>query len=390
MKDDTKLVTAGRDPAAHAGAVNTPVYHVSTVLYRDLADLKAAQAARERDEPRMVYGLSGTPTTFGFEQAVAELEGGHRCLVYPSGLAAIAAALFAYLKAGDHLLVSDSVYGPTRTFCETVLKRFGVETEYYDPLIGAGIAARLKPNTRVVFVESPGSYTFEIQDIPAIADAAHGAGAVVMLDNTWATPLFFKPFTHGVDVSVQAGTKYIVGHSDALLGTVTTTLEAWRTLRDTTRQLGQSAGPDDVNLAQRGLRSMGVRLARHQDSALRLAEWLRGRPEVARVLHPAFPDDPGHALWKRDFLGASGLFGVELKPCSEAAVAAMVDHLELFGIGYSWGGYESLIVPARIGSLRSVRHWTGGPLLRLHVGLEAVEDLIVDLGSGFRRLSAAG
>lgn len=390
MKEDTKLVTAGRDPAAHAGAVNTPVYHVSTVLYRDLADLKAAHAARERDEPRMVYGLSGTPTTFGFEQAIAELEGGHRCLVYPSGLAAIAAALFAYLKAGDHLLVSDSVYGPTRTFCDTVLKRFGVEIEYYDPLIGAGIAARLKPNTRVVFVESPGSYTFEIQDIPAIAGAAHKAGAVVMLDNTWATPLFFKPFSHGVDVSIQAGTKYIVGHSDALLGTVTTTAESWRALRDTTRQLGQSAGPDDVYLAQRGLRSMGVRLARHQDSALRLAEWLRGRPEVARVLHPAFADDPGHALWKRDFLGASGLFGVELKPCSEAAVAALVDRLELFGIGYSWGGYESLIVPARIGQLRSVRRWTGGPLLRLHVGLEAVEDLIVDLEAGFRRLSAAG
>ena len=390
MKDDTRLVTAGRDPAAHAGAVNTPVYHVSTVLFRDLADLKAAQAARERDEPRMVYGLSGTPTTFAFEQAIAELEGGHRCLVYPSGLAAIAAALFAYLKAGDHLLVSDSVYGPTRTFCDTVLKRFGVETEYYDPLIGAGIAARIRPNTRAVFVESPGSYTFEIQDIPAIAEAAHKAGAVVLMDNTWATPLFFKPFAHGVDVSIQAATKYIVGHSDALLGTVTTTAEAWRALRDTTRQLGQSAGPDDVNLAQRGLRSMGVRLARHQDSALRLADWLRGRPEVARVLHPALPDDPGHALWKRDFLGASGLFSFELKPYSEAAVAALVDHLELFGIGYSWGGYESLIVPARIGPFRSVRHWTGGPLVRLHVGLEAVADLIADLESGFRRLSAAG
>jgi cysteine-S-conjugate beta-lyase len=394
MHDETKLVALGRDPAAHHGAVNTPVYHVSTVLHSSIASLRAAQAARERDERVMVYGRTGTPTSFAFEDAVAALEGGHRCQAYPSGLSAVSAALLAFVKAGDHVLVSDSVYAPTRFFCDRALRRFGVETTYYDPLIGAGIAAQLRPNTAVVMVESPGSHTFEVQDIPAIAAAAHGPGrsthAVVLADNTWASPLYCRPLALGADVSIQAATKYIVGHSDANLGAATATEQAWPALLRTARQMGLCAGPDDINLAQRGLRTLAVRLSRHQESALAVAAWLQTRPEVKRVLYPALPSDPGHALWRRDFTGASGLFSIELRPCSDAAVAAMVDNLELFGIGYSWGGFESLIVPYEPEKFRTATPWRGhGPLLRLHIGLEAVEDLLADLAAGFGRLNAA-
>jgi cystathionine beta-lyase len=293
----------------------------------------------------------------------------------------------AYVKAGDHVLISDSAYGPMRRVGWRLLARFGVEVQFYDPLTGAGIAALLRPNTTAVVVEAPGSLTFEMQDIPAIAEAAHRQGATVIMDNTWATPLYFKAIAHGVDVSIQSATKYIVGHSDAMLGVVTTTREAWPRLRQTHADLGQTAGPDDVYLAQRGLRTLAVRLKQHGQSALALAEWLRKRPEVECVLCPALPGDPGHALWRRDFLGTSGLFSVVMKPVDAAAFTAFVDGLELFGIGASWGGYESLIMPFNPAPIRKVTRWPhAGPAFRLHVGLEHIDDLIADLAAGFERL----
>jgi cystathionine beta-lyase len=391
MKDETKLITLGRQSEAHHGAVNVPVYHASTILFPSLDEHDARYAARRADQQVTTYGLAGTPTTFALENAVAALEGGFRAILFPSGLAAVAGALLASLKAGDHLLMVDSVYEPTRTLCDGLLRRFGIETTYYPPLIGAGIAALIRPNTAVVFVESPGSLTFEVQDVPAIAAAAHAAGALVVMDNTWASPLFFKPFQHGVDLSIQAGTKYLGGHSDVLIGTVTAHQDCWPRLRDTARhQLGQGAGPDDVAMTLRGMRTLAVRLRRQEASGLKIAGWLKQRPEVVRVLHPALPEDPGHAIWRRDFLGAAGLFGVELKPCPRAALAAMLDGLALFGMGYSWGGFESLIVWARPERVRTAVPWTApGPLLRLSIGLEDPDDLIADLAAGFDRLAQA-
>jgi len=386
MKDDTKLVTAGRNPEKQLGAVNTPVYHASTILFPSVA---ALQDAWQGKGDWLLYGRRGTPTTFGLQEALAELEGGYECRLAPSGLAAITTALLAYLEAGDHLLMVDSVYGPTRSLCDGMLKRLGVETTYYDPLVGSGISALMQPNTKVVFTESPGSVTFEVQDIPAIASAAHAGGALCIMDNTWATPLYFKPFSHGVDVSVHAGTKYIVGHSDAMLGTITTTEAAWPRLKEAHDLLGQCAGPDDVYLGQRGLRTMGVRLRQQQETGLSIARWLGDRPEVERVLHPALPNDPGHALWKRDFTGASGLFGAVLKPCSQDAVTALVDHLEFYGLGYSWGGYESLIMFYDPTKMRTATTWDAlGPTIRIHAGLEDPDDLIADLERGFERFNA--
>jgi cystathionine beta-lyase len=389
MKRDTVLVTAGRDPHANHGVVNPPVYHASTITFATVADLEAK--SRDRFKPGVTYyGRYGTPTTFAFEQAVAAAEGGHRAVTLSSGKAAIVAALAAFLEAGDHLLMVDTAYGPTRVLCDRVLKRFGVATSYYDPLIGAGIAELIRPRTKVVFTESPGSQTFEVQDVPAIAEAAHEAGCVVLMDNTWASPHLFKPFAHGVDVSIQAATKYIVGHSDAMMGVITTTEAVHERVRAAAFDLGASAGPDDVYLALRGLRTLAVRLERHMRNALKVAEWLAQRPEVDRVLYPALPGDPGHALWRRDFLGASGLFGVVLAPAPKAAVAAMLDGLELFAMGYSWGGYESLIVLTDPAPLRTATRWQApGPSLRLHVGLEDPDDLIADLDAGFARLNAA-
>lgn len=385
MKDDTKLVTAGRNPEKQLGAVNTPVYHASTILFPSVA---ALQDAWQGKGDWLLYGRRGTPTTFGLQEALAALEGGYECRLAPSGLAAITTALLAYLEAGDHLLMVDSVYGPTRAFCDGMLKRLGIETTYYDPLIGGGISALMQPNTKVVFTESPGSVTFEIQDIPAIASAAHAGEALCIMDNTWATPLYFKPFSHGVDVSVHAGTKYIVGHSDAMLGTITTTEAAWPRFREAHDLLGQCAGPDDVYLGQRGLRTMGVRLRQQQETGLAIARWLAKRPEVERVLHPALPSDPGHVLWKRDFTGASGLFGAVLKPCSQDAVTALVDHLEFYGLGYSWGGYESLIMFYDPSKMRTATTWDEpGPTIRIHAGLEDPDDLIADLERGFERFN---
>jgi cystathionine beta-lyase len=326
------------------------------------------------------------------QAALAELEEAEACLLSPSGLSAISTVLLAFVSAGDHVLVTDSVYKPTRRFCDQILKRMGVETSYYDPLIGGGIAALMRENTRLVFTESPGSQTFEMQDIPAIAEAAHKGGALVAMDNTWATPLFFKPFSHGVDISIHAATKYIVGHADAMLGAITArgeeVIAALQSAHDT---VGLCPGPEDVYLGLRGLRTMGVRLERHQRSALALADWLKGRPEVAQVLHPALPDDPGHAIWKRDFTGASGLFSIVLHPMPREALAAFVDHLELFGMGYSWGGFESLILPFDPRGYRTATRWDApGPALRIHAGLEDVDDLKADLEAGFARAAAAG
>jgi cystathionine beta-lyase len=387
MKTDTRIVHSGRDPEKQHGVISPPVYHASTILF---PSVEAVEKRNQGQGKKMSYGLYGTPTTFALEEAVTGLEEGFDTALFPSGLAAICIALLAYLKTGDHLLMVDSVYGPTRRFCENWLSRFGISTTYYDPMMGEGVAELFQENTRAVFVESPGSLTFEIQDVPAIAKVAKEKGAVTLMDNTWATPLYFKPLTRGVDVSIHAGTKYISGHSDVMMGTVTTTEAAWPALKQTAREFGQNAAPDDCYLALRGMRTMSVRLSRHQESGLALARWLEGRPEVDRVLHPAWPSCPGHEFWQRDFSGASGLFAVVLKPYSPQAVAAMLDNMELFKMGFSWGGFESLILAMDPAEVRSATAWSGpGPLLRIHAGLEDVEDLQADLEAGFQRLKQA-
>jgi cystathionine beta-lyase len=388
---DTLLAHLGRHPEAQQGAVNPPVYHASTILSANMAEWEARRVPEKRFDV-VRYGLLGTPTTFALEEAVAAIEGGYRAMLMSSGLAAITAPLQATLKCGDHLLMVDTAYGPARHFCDQVLTRCGIATTYYDPLIGEEIARLMRPNTRVVYVESPGSLTFEVQDVPAIAAAAHAGGAKVLMDNTWASPWLFASFEHGVDVSIHAATKYIVGHSDVMLGAVITTEEMYLPVRTMAADLGHCAGPDDAYYALRGLRTLSVRLARHQTNALEVARWLQGRPEVARVLYPALPEDPGHALWKRDFSGASGLFGVVLKPTTKTQLYALIDALDLFGIGSSWGGFESLILPTSPARGRTATGWAPeGPTLRLHIGLEDPQDLIEDLDRGFHALrSAAG
>ncbi len=389
-RKDTQLTHAGRNPRAHHGIVNPPVYHASTVLF---PTLEALEQSHWQPFAGVSYGRYGTPTHFAFEQALCELDGAHGAVTTSSGLAAIHIALTAFLAQGDHALVVDTAYGPTRRLCEGLLKRQGVETTYYDPRAGAGISALLRPNTRVVYVESPGSLTFELQDIPAIAQAAHRHGAVVVMDNTWATPLFFPALAQGVDVCVHAATKYIVGHADAMLGVITCSEACYDAIKRMAVAVGNCAGPDDVYLGLRGLRTLGARLRQHQQTALALCDWLRRQPEVETLLYPALPEDPHHALWRRDFSGASGLFAVVLKPCSRAALAAMVDDLQLFGMGYSWGGYESLMLPVPVESIRVLRSATAwphaGPLLRVHAGLEDPQDLIEDLQAGFDRLRKA-
>jgi cysteine-S-conjugate beta-lyase len=390
MKEHTKIVVAGRDPKGNHGIVNPPVYHASTILFPTMAEYEGIGARRDAGERVVSYGRRGTPTTFALEDVVAAIEGGAGCALFPSGLAAIVSTLLAFVKTGDHMLCVDTCYGPARRTCDQVLKKFGVETSYYDPLIGAGIRELIRPNTRIVYVESPGTQTFEVQDIPAIAAEAKRKGIPVIMDNTWASPLYFKPFQHGVDVSIQAATKYIVGHSDAMLGTVTATKEYLDRVKSGHGDLGMAAAPDDCYLAQRGIRTLHVRLKQHWETGLKLAEWLQARPEVLRVIHPALPSDPGHKLWQRDFLGASGLFGVVLRPVAKAGVAAMLDGLELYGMGASWGGYESLILPTHPETNRTATKWApGGPTLRIHAGLEDPDDLIEDLKLGFERMRRA-
>ncbi len=384
FKPDTLLARLGRDPQKYDGMVNTPVFRTSTVLFPDVETYES----RDPDDYKVMrYGTYGTPTTFALEEAVAKLEGGHAAVALPSGLAAIAAALCTYAKSGSHLLIADTVYSPTRIFCDKRLANFGVEIEYYDPLIGAGIAALLRPNTAAVFCEAPGSLTFEMQDIPAIAAAAHARDIPVLADNTWGTPYFMHSFELGVDVSIHAATKYIAGHSDTLMGIIVTNQKHWLPIRKAVADYGYCVSPDDCYQALRGLRTLGVRLNHQQQSALKIARWLMQRPEVERVLYPALESDPGYAIWKRDFSGAASLFGVVLKTVPPSAVAKMMNALKLFGLGSSWGGYESLIVRADPGKYRSATRWNpGGPLIRLHVGLEDADDLIADLEQAFTNL----
>ena len=380
----TDIVHHARHPRDYYGFVNPPVYRGSTVLFKDLETLETLNQS-------YTYGRYGSPSMEALEKALAHMEGGVRTMLAPSGLAAVTTALLSFLEAGDHLLMVDSVYRPARNFCDTMLGKLGVEVTYYDPLIGAGVEHLLKPNTRVIYTESPGSQTFEMQDIPAIARVARSREIWVLMDNTWATPLYFKPFEHGVDVSIHAGTKYVVGHSDAMLGIMTANERAAERLKKNTRMLGICAGTEEMFLGLRGLRTMAVRLEHHWQAALEMARWLETRPEVERVLHPALPSFPGHELWKRDFTGASGLFSAVLKPCSKVALAAMLDGLELYGMGYSWGGFESLVVPFDPSSYRTATKWQGsGTGLRFHIGLEDLGDLKRDLEAGLARLTAAG
>ncbi|MGH6778749.1 MAG: cystathionine beta-lyase [Bradyrhizobium sp.] len=385
LRAETRLVTAGRDTKAQNGFVNPPVVHGSTVLYPTAEDLHAHRG-------EFTYGRLGTPTTRALQEALMALEG-PQCAgvaLVPSGLSAISTTLLAVMRAGDHLLVCDSVYRPSRNFCNGILSRYGVETTYFDPLIGSAIDKLLRPNTRAVLVEAPGSQSFEMADIPAIAAVAHARGALVIDDNTWATPLYHRSLEHGVDISMQAATKYIGGHSDIMFGTISANAKAWPIVAETIRLLGVCAGPDDVFLALRGLRTLAVRLAQHYRAGLEMARWLAARPEVARVLHPALETDPGHAIWKRDYSGASGLFSIVLKPRPQAAVDAMLDSLKLFGMGFSWGGFESLAIPFNCADYRTATQWApGGPTLRLHIGLENVEDLKADLEHGFAIFNAA-
>jgi cystathionine beta-lyase len=375
-KPDTVAVSAGRMSEEHFGVVNTPVYRASTVLFPDL------KALESRQQP-YVYGRRGTPSSRSLEEALCALEGGARTVLVPSGLNACATAILSVVGAGDHLLMADSCYEPTREFCDKILTRFAVETTYYPPT--ADVTPYLKPNTKAVFCESPGSLTFEVQDIPALAKAAHAAGASVLMDNTWATPLLFPAIAHGVDLSIQAVTKYIGGHADLMMGAITANQSHANRLVQFHGTTGLFSSGDDIYLALRGLRTLPVRLKRHQETAMALARWLKARPEVTRILYPALPGDPGHALWKRDFRGACGLFSLELKPVSRTALTAFMDGFSHFGMGWSWGGFESLIVPAHI--RRTVSPFeAAGPVLRIHAGLEDADDLIADLEKGFARL----
>jgi cystathionine beta-lyase len=386
LQIETLVTHLGRDPRAHMGAVNTPVFRASTMLFERVADLEAAQRG---EYAGIGYGLHGLPTVRDLQSAFAALEGAHASFAVPSGLAAITLALLSVVGAGDHVLVPDSVYGPTRRFCDNHLRRLGVRTTYYDPLVGEGIGELMEARTRVVFVESPGSLTFEVQDVPAIARVAHGKGALVIMDNTWATPLGFRAFEHGVDISVHAGTKYLGGHSDVLIGLVNCSEPTHAAVYRLWTDLGITASSDDAFLALRGLRTLAVRLQRHTESALAVARWLDDQDELARIVFPAYPGAPGHDLWCRDFTGACGLFGVLLKPFDKARVDAMLDGMRLFKMGWSWGGFESLVIPAQPQRMRTATRWPEeGPYLRLHVGLENVGDLIADLRSGLDRLAA--
>ena len=389
MKKDTKLAQFGRKVGYEPKTVNVPLHRASTVLFDSLAQMRTVQTAWDADEQVSTYGVFNMPQELALANAATELEGGYRAATFSSGLAAITGALLACVKAGDHVLMTDSGYAPGRFFATNFLARFGVMIEFYDPLIGAGIEALMKPNTKVIYTESPGSHTFEVQDIPALVKVAHAHGALVIMDNAWATGYFFNAFSHGVDMVVQPATKYYAAHSDVLIGLVIASKQTWPSLKHAALSLGQRASPDDCFLALRGLRTLGVRLRQHQASALAITQWLAARPEVQRVLYPALPGDPGYTLWKRDFSGASGLFSVELKPCAKPQLAAMLDHYAHFGLGYSWGGFESLVAPANIDNARSVHPWRGGPLVRYHVGLEDTDDLIRDLEAGFHRFNTA-
>jgi len=386
MKKPTQIIHAGRDKQWAGYSVNVPVVRASTVVFDSFAEMR--HAVKHRGDQVPYYGRRGTQTHFAFSDAVCALEGGAGCALYPSGAAAISGALLAFLKTGDHLLMVDAAYEPTRAFCDKVLAPLGIQTTYYDPLIGAGISALIQPNTKVIYLESPCSLTMEVQDVPAICAIAKQHGIVTMLDNTWASPILCRPFDMGVDISIQAATKYICGHSDVMLGTASANAQHWPQLREHSYLLGYCASADDVYLAARGLRTLGVRLAQHQQNARQVLAWLAEQPDVEVILHPELPSHPGHAEFMRDFSGSNGLFSFVLKQADQAALERFVEGMQHFKMGFSWGGYESLIITnSNIQALRSATRWPyRGPLVRLHIGLEDPADLIADLAAAFARL----
>ncbi len=389
-KKQTKLVTAGRKKEWTHGVVNPPVQRASTVVFNTVAEKN--KAAQERQSSTLFYGRRGTQTHFAFQDAMVQVEGGAGCALYPCGTAAISNAILSFVSTGDHILMVDTCYEPTRDYCNTILKKMGVETTYYDPMIGAGITELIKPNTTVLFTESPGSVTMEVQDIPTLARIAHQHDIVVMLDNTWAAGVLFSPFDYGVDISIQAATKYIVGHSDVMLGTAVANEKHWPQLREQSYLMGQCVSPDDAYLGLRGLRTLDVRLKQHQENSLKIANWLATRPEVDHVRHPALESCPGHEFYQRDFSGCNGLFSFVLKTSYPRATTALLDGMEHFSMGYSWGGYESLILanePKSFNSLRTIANPNfEGTLIRVHIGLEDADDLIADLEAGLNRYTA--
>lgn len=387
MNKDTVLIDSGRETKWTQGGVNPVVQRASTMVFDTVRDMKHATANRGGDT--LFYGRRGTTTTFALAKAMTELEGGAGCALYPCGTAAITSALLSFLKQGDHLLMVDTAYEPTRAFCDNMLKNLGIETTYYDPMIGSDIKALIQPNTKVLFLESPGSNTMEIQDVPSLSKVAHEHDITVILDNTWGSGILFNPFDFGVDISVQAATKYIVGHSDAMLGTATANEKHWPILRENSYLLGQCAAPDDCYMALRGIRTLSVRMKQHQESALKVATWLREQSLVQRVLHPAFEECPGHEYFKRDFSGSNGLFSFVVDCNDEAKIVAMLDGMKHFKMGFSWGGFESLILPVNgLERLRTAKPWTEpNRLIRVHIGLEDVDDLIADLAQGLAKLA---
>jgi cystathionine beta-lyase len=386
MKTNTKLTTLGRDPHNHKGIVNPPVYHASTILF---ANYEAYKASRKDGYIHASYARYGTESTINFAKALAELEGAAGAFLTSSGMSALTTALLAVLGQGDHLLMTDSVYDPTRKFCNQELARMGIETTYYNPTLSpVEMDALIRPNTKVIFAECPGSLTFEMQDIPALAAVAHRHSIALMLDNTWAAPILNNPFKLGVDISIYSATKYVSGHSDLIMGVISANEKYLPIIERAHKNIGSCPGPDDVYLAQRGLRTLSVRMQQHEMAAREIAQWMQTIPEVTKVLHPALPDYEGHEIWKRDFSGSNGLFGFIVKPCSEAAVAAFVDGLEHFGMGYSWGGYESLILRLWLDNIRSVTKYGEGIYFRIHIGLEDIDDLKQDLEAGFKRMRA--
>lgn len=388
MKEDTKLIELGRDKKWTGKAVNPGVVRASTIIFETVEEMQAGMKQAIRGVE--TYGRRGTSTSFAFASAMAELDNAAGSYIYPCGAAAITSSLLAFLSAGDHLLMVDSVYEPTRKFCGNTLGRMGVSTTYYDPMLGADIESLVQDNTRVIFLESPGSLTMEVQDVPAIVEVAKKFDITTMIDNTYATPINFRPLDFGVDISIQSATKYINGHSDVMLGVASANQAHWKTLNMNSYDLGYCASADDIYTTMRGLRTLSVRMRQHQESALKLATWLEQRPEVDHVRHPAFASCPGHEFFKRDFSGGNGLFSIVLNRGDDASIAAMVDDMDYFKMGFSWGGYESLVLPAfNMPSKRSVTGWDAGPVIRLHIGLEDTSDLIADLEQGFERLNAA-
>ncbi|WP_439146552.1 cystathionine beta-lyase [Vibrio sp.] len=386
----TKLITAGRDKKWTNGVVNPPVQRASTVVFNTVEEKRKATV--NRANKTLFYGRRGTTTHFAFQDAMVEVEGGAGCALYPCGTAAISNAILSFVETGDHILMVDTCYEPTRDFCDTIMKKMGVETTYYEPTIGEGIQGLIKPNTKVLFTESPGSVTMEVQDVPTLARIAHEHDIIVMLDNTWAAGVNFSPFDFGVDISIQAATKYIVGHSDVMLGTAVANEKCWDQLREQSYLMGQCVSPDDAYLGLRGIRTLDVRLRQHAESSLKVAKWLETRPEVDHVRHPALESCPGHEFFKRDFTGGNGLFSFVLKNSNPQATTALLDGMTHFSMGYSWGGFESLILanePSSFNSLRTVANPNfEGTLIRVHIGLEDVDDLIADLEAGLERYNA--